>query len=139
MPGVLSQGQPGARHPTLDSSFKQVQHPPAAAPPAARIDTCCLPPLRFTGCPTRSVESAVLRETGPGGGGAVPKSSLGLPLHPRRKTRRRKGSRACFLPTRSRWEKRLAGTGLQNHARDWAGRSCFGERSWNPQTPPSLG
>lgn len=69
VPGVLSQGQPGARHPTLDSSFKQVQHPPAAAPPAARIDTCCLPPLRFTGCPTRSVESAVLRETGPGGGG----------------------------------------------------------------------
>ena len=115
-PGSLNQGRPGPR----PHEGSLVASGPFAAPPTPG-----------------SVESAVLRETRPKD--SVPASFLSPALYPSKKTPWKKGPRACFLPLWSRWEKTLAGPGLRNHARDWAGRSCLGERYWDPHTLPSLG
>ena len=116
-PGSLSHGRPGPRP-------RQVQWPP----PARRV-TCCLRPLRCAPHPRLRGEC--------GSAGARPKDSgpasfLSPALYPSKKPPWKKGPRACFLPLRSRQEKTLAGPGLRNRARDWAGRSCFGEQCWGP-------
>lgn len=87
--------------------------------------------------PPSSVESAVLQETRPKD--SVPASFLSPALSAPLSRLLGRGPQACFLPLRSRREKMLARPGLRNHARDWAGRSCLGERHWDPHTLLSLG